>query len=116
MASYNDQNDFMSLKKIHVSSLDTVVLILIHFYLKHVQYLIKKIINLFVTGYKVNTYLSVKKNSGFVWFHIDVQVGGRDDYGRNEYGVPALLQSQVTPDHLREEKLYMVHCKYMYHF
>lgn len=58
----------------------------------------------------MNTYLSVKKNSGFVWFHIDVQVGGRDDYGRNEYGVPALLQSQVTPDYLREEKLYMVHC------
>lgn len=76
----------------------------------------KKIINLFVSGYKVNTYLSVKKNSGFVWFHIDVQVGGRDDYGRNEYGVPALLQPQVTPDHLREEKLYMVHFKYMYHF
>lgn len=46
----------------------------------------------------------MKKNSSFVWFYIDVQIGGRDDYRHNEYRVPALLQSQVTSDHLRGEK------------
>lgn len=70
------------------------------FHNKSLIYLLKNRLKKFNTY----TYLSMKKNSSFVWFYIDVQIRGRDDYRHNEYRVPALLQSQVTSDHLRGEE------------